>query len=70
MSGTEPKTFGLVSAGSAFTLYHRDEVNHCPHCAGTQWNIGRIVAECVRCKAAIPLVSPNFTTSIHRKEAA
>jgi hypothetical protein len=70
VNAVEPETFGLVCKVGTVTLYHRDEVNQCPECQGTQWHIGRVVAECVRCKAAFPLVSPNLPTEMHLEEAA
>src|SRR3546814_20616617 len=41
--------------------FHADEVNHCPGCGGTQWLVGRIVAECAFCAAAVPLASAGMT---------
>jgi hypothetical protein len=54
----EPKFFGLRGSGGTLVLYHQGTVNHCPGCGWSQWHIGRVVAECVRCCAAIPLVTP------------
>lgn len=38
-------------------LYHADVVNHCPACGHTHWHIGRSMAECAFCDAAIPLAA-------------
>jgi hypothetical protein len=59
MSDTEPTpTFGMVRATGQLVLYHQGDVNHCPTCGGAQWYVGRRVAECVTCNAAIPIVIP------------
>jgi hypothetical protein len=52
-----PNTIGLAHPDGNVQLYHRDEVNLCPDCGRAQWNIGRITAECVGCKAVFPLVT-------------
>lgn len=36
-------------------VYRVGSVNHCPGCGGSQWLIGRAVAECAYCSTAIPL---------------
>jgi hypothetical protein len=36
-------------------VYHDGEVNHCPGCGRTHWLIGRMMAECAFCGAALPL---------------
>jgi hypothetical protein len=41
-------------------LYYQGETNRCPSCGQTQWYVGRHVAQCVRCEAAIPLVTPTM----------
>ncbi|RIA37927.1 hypothetical protein DFR49_3817 [Hephaestia caeni] len=41
--------------------FHADEVNHCPGCGGTQWLVGRLVAECAFCAAAVSLASAGMT---------
>ncbi|MFM5885619.1 MAG: PilZ domain-containing protein [Novosphingobium sp.] len=43
------------SARGYQVLFHADTVNHCPGCAGTNWLVGRITAECARCGTALPL---------------
>ena len=35
--------------------YHANTLNYCPGCAGTQWLIGRTMAQCARCDTALPL---------------
>jgi len=35
--------------------YHPGMINHCPGCAGTQWLVGRVMAQCARCDTALPL---------------
>src|SRR3546814_1132961 len=44
--------------------FHADEVNHCPGCGGTQWLVGRLVAECAFCAAAVPLRSEEHTSEL------
>ncbi|SCW56013.1 hypothetical protein SAMN02927924_01353 [Sphingobium faniae] len=39
-------------------LYRQTETNTCPGCGGSNWLVGRIMAECARCQTAIPLMSP------------
>lgn len=36
-------------------LFHAGETNHCPGCHGTNWLVGRVMAECARCGTALPL---------------
>lgn len=47
--------------------YHLHEDNHCPHCAGRHWWVGRVAAECAACGTALPLAeyrrSPAFALS-------
>jgi len=52
--------------------YHAGVVNHCPGCAGTQWFVGRTMAQCARCETALPLarvaetpMHPLFVTRGH-----
>ena len=67
----EIATFGMLGETGQLVLYHQGEVNLCPTCGQSQWYIGRKVAECVRCNAAFPLVSPVSIEFSHpEKEAA
>jgi hypothetical protein len=38
-------------------VYRLDEVNHCPGCGQSQWLVGRLVAECPFCHAALPITA-------------
>lgn len=38
-------------------LYHADTVNHCPACGHTHWHVGRSMAQCAFCDAALPLTT-------------
>lgn len=38
-------------------VYRSGEVNHCPGCGRTHWYVGRVMAECGFCHAAVPLES-------------
>lgn len=42
-------------ADSALHLYDLKDRNHCPNCAGLQWYIGRLTAECAHCGTALSL---------------
>jgi len=44
----EERGYGIV--------YHAGEQNRCPSCHGNHWHIGRTMAECANCAAALPLV--------------
>lgn len=35
--------------------YHPGTLNYCPGCSGTHWLVGRTMAQCARCEAALPL---------------
>lgn len=35
--------------------YRENEVNFCPGCGRSHWLIGRLLAECAYCGAAVPL---------------
>ena len=37
--------------------YRRGIVNHCPVCGGAQWLVGRTMAQCAHCDAALPLAA-------------
>lgn len=41
-------------------LYRETGDNACPACGGSNWIVGRTIAECAFCAAAIPLVSPTI----------
>lgn len=56
-SNTQP-ILALLGARGNVILYHLGETNHCPSCGHAQWYVGRNVAQCVRCDAAVPLASP------------
>jgi hypothetical protein len=38
-------------------VYRLDEVNHCPGCGQSQWLVGRLIAECAFCHAAVPITA-------------
>ena len=42
-------------------VYRRGEVNHCPACGRTHWYVGRLLAECGVCAAALPLADTGTT---------
>jgi hypothetical protein len=35
--------------------YREGEANHCPGCGRSHWYVGRVLAECAFCGAALPL---------------
>ena len=39
-------------------LYRENEVNHCPGCGRTHWQVWRVTAECAFCATALPLREP------------
>ncbi|WNO54572.1 hypothetical protein [Stakelama saccharophila] len=41
--------------------YRMNEVNHCPGCGNTQWEVGRMTAECSFCHAAVPINEGGMT---------
>ena len=58
MNADTPKVFGLQDPEGQLRLYHQGEENVCPGCGWAQWWIGNAVAECARCRNAIPLCAP------------
>lgn len=60
-----------IESGAAFphdparrgfhAVYRSGEVNHCPACGRTHWYVGRLLAECGFCAAALPLVDTGTT---------
>ena len=42
-------------------VYRPGEVNHCPACGRTHWYVGRLLAECGFCAAALPLADTGTT---------
>ncbi len=42
-------------------LYRQGEINHCPGCGRTHWHVGRLLAECGFCAAALPLADTGRT---------
>lgn len=49
------RSFSPLAERGFRPIYHRNSVNHCPGCNGTQWYIGRVSAECAFCGTALPL---------------
>ncbi len=47
-------------------LYRPGEVSRCPCCGRKQWIIGRLMAECAHCEAALPLDSVHGIGSVAR----
>ncbi len=47
-------------------LYHPGEVSRCPCCGQRQWIIGRLMAECAHCEAALPLDQVHGVGSVAR----
>lgn len=45
-------------------------VQHCPACGGTHWYIGRIMAECAFCEAAIRLHNPQTNNPAKERPVA
>ena len=41
-------------------VYRDHETNYCPGCGRTHWYIGRLLAECGFCAAALPLAEPGW----------
>jgi hypothetical protein len=41
--------------GGYMPSYHAGEINHCPGCGRHNWIVGRLMAECAFCEAALPL---------------
>ena len=49
-------------------VYRPDEVNHCPGCGGSQWLVGRLLAECAFCSTALPLLESGMSgTGLFRR---
>ena len=42
-------------------IYRSGEVNRCPGCGRTHWYVGRLLAECGFCAAAVPLADAGTT---------
>jgi hypothetical protein len=47
-------------------LYHPGEISRCPCCGQRQWIIGRLMAECAHCEAALPLDQVHGVGSVAR----
>lgn len=62
----QPMAFDRVNMGFR-PLYRDGERNHCPACGGSNWIIGRILAECGFCATALPLdhISTNYQACSH-----
>jgi hypothetical protein len=43
--------------------YHEGKTNLCPECGGSQWMVGRIMAECALCETAMPLLETHHRQS-------
>ena len=52
---TTEKARREVEARGYHVAYRGGGQDWCPGCAGRQWHVGRIYAECARCGTAIPL---------------
>lgn len=72
-----PAFVALLGDRGEISLYYSGEHNRCPSCGQTQWFVGRMVATCARCDAALPIVSPPteipdalFEIPAPKKEAA
>lgn len=39
------------------SYYHQGRKMACPDCGGSQWIVGRVVAECARCETVLPLAA-------------
>lgn len=63
-----------MSEPVAMQSYRPGQSNTCPSCGATQFYVGRVVAECARCEAPMPIVAPRAPVSTpfvpDRKEAA
>jgi hypothetical protein len=45
-----------VGAEAAAIFYYQSgKANRCPGCGGSQWLVGRVMAECAQCETALPL---------------
>lgn len=48
------RTFDPAPKGYAL-LYRASAANHCPGCGGSNWLVGRSMAQCAFCETALPL---------------
>lgn len=48
----------IVEPRGYVAVYRRQRDNACPACGGSNWMIGRTVAECGFCATALPLAEP------------
>lgn len=48
-----------VAGRGYFAIYRHGEVNHCPGCGRSHWEVGRSSAECAFCGTALPFERPN-----------
>ncbi len=46
--------------------YREGQAMLCPDCGGTQWIVGRVVAECARCDTPLPLAASHHRRRIDR----
>lgn len=66
----------IVSTQQMLT-YKPGTLTHCPTCAGTQWLVGRTMAQCAYCDTAMPLLhisagasAPLFVSRFAKNQAA
>lgn len=45
----------VVGVRGNHAVYRRGELNRCPSCGRSHWEIGRSTAECGFCHAALPI---------------
>lgn len=57
--------FALHNNGYAIP-YRKGERNFCPGCAGQQWIIGRLTAECAFCATALPMEAVHGYGAVQR----
>ena len=51
-----PAEYAALLEGRGYVVvYRREASNACPGCGGSNWNIGRVTAECAFCDTAIPI---------------
>lgn len=51
-------------------IYRPGEMNRCPGCSRSHWQVGRLLAECGFCGTAVPIDGARFSAAPRPRELA
>lgn len=66
MSALLSATYPWLQQRGYSLLYRPGESSRCPCCGRKQWIVGRLMAECAHCEAALPLDQVHGIGSVAR----